>query len=92
MDSPGSGDITAKIESDSDYINVLVNNAGFSIYGPTETFDEEELTVSSTALTKILDKEVTLFNIRTLTIVLETLTTQYTQLSGSRKNSPVGGL
>ncbi|KAF4761361.1 hypothetical protein HAV15_008033 [Penicillium sp. str.  len=42
VDSRDSGDIITELESHGDHIDVLVNNAGYSIYAPIETVDEEE--------------------------------------------------
>lgn len=43
VDSPQSGDVVAELEKGGDHIDVLVNNAGYSIYAPIETFTEEEI-------------------------------------------------
>ncbi|KAJ5498854.1 Short-chain dehydrogenase/reductase SDR [Penicillium expansum] len=43
VDSRESGDIITELESHGDHIDVLVNNAGYSIYAPIETFDEDEV-------------------------------------------------
>lgn len=43
VDSRDSGDIITELESHGDHIDVLVNNAGYSIYAPIETVDEEEI-------------------------------------------------
>ncbi|KAJ5411547.1 Short-chain oxidoreductase [Penicillium crustosum] len=37
------GDIITELESHGDHIDVLVNNAGYSIYAPIETANEEEV-------------------------------------------------
>ncbi|KAJ5953076.1 Short-chain oxidoreductase [Penicillium vulpinum] len=126
VDSRDSGNIITNLESCGDHIDVLVNNAGYSIHAPVETFDEDEVrsqmetmyfgplrliravlpymrqrksgmivNMSSgasfdgiptmgvyagakaglDALTKILAKEISPFNIRTLTVVLGTFNT-----------------
>ncbi|KAK2731569.1 hypothetical protein FQN55_004642 [Onygenales sp. PD_40] len=41
--SPDSADLIHDLERAGDHIDVLVNNAGFSIYGPVETLTEEEV-------------------------------------------------
>ena len=43
VDSPQSGDTIAELEKDGSKIDVLVNNAGFSIYAPIETMTDEEM-------------------------------------------------
>jgi short-subunit dehydrogenase len=43
VDSPQSGDVITELEKSGTTIDVLVNNAGFSIYAPIETVTEEEL-------------------------------------------------
>lgn len=43
VDSHDSGDIITELESHGDHIDVLVNNAGYSIYAPIETANEEEV-------------------------------------------------
>ncbi|RHZ53127.1 hypothetical protein CDV55_101141 [Aspergillus turcosus] len=43
VDSPQSGDVITELEKSGDHIDVLVNNAGFSIYAPIETITEEEM-------------------------------------------------
>lgn len=43
VDSPDSGSIIAELEKNGSKIDVLVNNAGFSIYAPVETVTEEEV-------------------------------------------------
>ncbi|KAJ5399985.1 Short-chain dehydrogenase SDR [Penicillium sp. CMV-2018d] len=43
IDSRDSGDIITELESHGDHIDVLVNNAGYSIYAPIETVNEEEV-------------------------------------------------
>lgn len=43
VDSPQSGDVVTELEKGGDHIDVLVNNAGYSIYAPIETFTEEEI-------------------------------------------------
>ncbi|OQE03307.1 hypothetical protein PENSOL_c001G01947 [Penicillium solitum] len=43
VDSRDSGDIITELESHGYHIDVLVNNAGYSIYAPIETVDEEEV-------------------------------------------------
>ncbi|KAJ5817431.1 Short-chain oxidoreductase [Penicillium robsamsonii] len=126
VDSRDSGNVITALESGGDHIDVLVNNAGYSIYAPIETMEEEEVRTQMEtmyfgplrliravlphmrqrksgvivnmssgasldgiptmgvyasakagldALTKILAKEVTPFNIRTLTVVLGTFNT-----------------
>lgn len=43
VDSRDSGNVITELESRGDHIDVLVNNAGYSIYAPIETFEEEEV-------------------------------------------------
>ncbi|KAF2202638.1 putative short-chain oxidoreductase [Delitschia confertaspora ATCC 74209] len=43
VDSPNSAQVIEELEKSGDEIDVLVNNAGFSIYGAVETFSEDEL-------------------------------------------------
>ncbi|KAL2841008.1 putative short-chain oxidoreductase [Aspergillus pseudoustus] len=43
LDSPHSGDVITELERDGHNIDVLVNNAGYSIYAPVETFTEAEV-------------------------------------------------
>ncbi|ORY01749.1 hypothetical protein BCR34DRAFT_618263 [Clohesyomyces aquaticus] len=43
VDSFQSGDVIAELEKSGNKIDVLVNNAGFSIYAPIETMTEEEV-------------------------------------------------
>ncbi|KAL4744590.1 hypothetical protein BDW72DRAFT_199440 [Aspergillus terricola var. indicus] len=43
VDSRDSGDVITKLERGGDHIDVLVNNAGYSIYAPIETVEEEEV-------------------------------------------------
>ncbi|KAL2802074.1 putative short-chain oxidoreductase [Aspergillus granulosus] len=43
VDSPNSGDFITELERRGEHIDVLVNNAGYSIYAPVETFVEEEV-------------------------------------------------
>jgi short-subunit dehydrogenase len=43
VDSPQSGDMIAELEKNGTNIDVLVNNAGFSIYAPIETITDEEM-------------------------------------------------
>ncbi|KAF7714034.1 Uncharacterized protein PECH_000515 [Penicillium ucsense] len=43
VDSPQSGEVIAELEKGGDHIDVLVNNAGYSIHAPVETFTEEEI-------------------------------------------------
>ncbi|KAJ5186808.1 Short-chain oxidoreductase [Penicillium cf. viridicatum] len=43
VDSRDSGDTITELESHGDHIDVLVNNAGYSIYAPIETVNEEEV-------------------------------------------------
>ncbi|KAJ5508686.1 hypothetical protein N7527_010829 [Penicillium freii] len=43
LDSRDSGDIITELESHGNHIDVLVNNAGYSIYAPIETVNEEEV-------------------------------------------------
>ncbi|PLB49867.1 putative short-chain oxidoreductase [Aspergillus steynii IBT 23096] len=126
VDSPASGDVITQLEAAGEEIDVLVNNAGFSIFSPVETATEAEMraqmetmyfgplrliravlphmrrrrsgtivNMSSGAsldgratmgpyagakagldgLTRVLAKEVSPFNIRTLTVVLGTFNT-----------------
>ncbi|OAG11207.1 NAD(P)-binding protein [Paraphaeosphaeria sporulosa] len=42
VDSPQSGDVVAELEKGGNKIDVLVNNAGYSIYAPIETMTEAE--------------------------------------------------
>lgn len=42
VDSPQSGNVVTELEKSGNKIDVLVNNAGFSIYAPIETTTEEE--------------------------------------------------
>ncbi|KAK2009307.1 NAD(P)-binding protein [Colletotrichum eremochloae] len=42
VDDPGSGEMIHKLEASGTAIDVLVNNAGWSIHGPAEGFTEEE--------------------------------------------------
>ncbi|KAF7177067.1 hypothetical protein CNMCM7691_004715 [Aspergillus felis] len=42
LDSAESGDVITELEKDGEQIDVLVNNAGYSIYAPIETMTEEE--------------------------------------------------
>lgn len=42
VDSPKSGDVVTELEKSGSKIDVLVNNAGFSIYAPVETMTEDE--------------------------------------------------
>lgn len=43
VDSPKSGQLIEHLEKSGREIDVLVNNAGFSIHAPVETFTEDEL-------------------------------------------------
>ncbi|PYI35740.1 putative short-chain oxidoreductase [Aspergillus indologenus CBS 114.80] len=43
VDSRNSGEIITELERHGDHIDVLVNNAGYCIYAPVETFAEEEV-------------------------------------------------
>ncbi|KAJ5497535.1 Short-chain oxidoreductase [Penicillium fimorum] len=43
VDAPDSGNVITELESGGDHIDVLVNNAGYSIYAPIETFEEQEV-------------------------------------------------
>lgn len=43
VDSRDSGDTITELESHGDHIDVLVNNAGYCIYAPIETVNEEEV-------------------------------------------------
>lgn len=43
VNSPQSGDVVTDLEKCGDHIDVLVNNAGFSVYAPIETFTEGEI-------------------------------------------------
>jgi NADP-dependent 3-hydroxy acid dehydrogenase YdfG len=43
VDSRDCGDVITELEGSSDHIDVLVNNAGYSIYAPIETSEEEEV-------------------------------------------------
>ncbi|KAL4867452.1 hypothetical protein BDV12DRAFT_171232 [Aspergillus spectabilis] len=43
VDSPDSGNVITELESGGEHIDVLVNNAGYSIYAPIETVTEEEV-------------------------------------------------
>ncbi|RDW76684.1 SDR family oxidoreductase [Aspergillus mulundensis] len=43
VDSRESGDVITELERGGDHIDVLVNNAGYSIYAPVETVQEEEV-------------------------------------------------
>ncbi|OJJ95669.1 hypothetical protein ASPACDRAFT_54979 [Aspergillus aculeatus ATCC 16872] len=43
VDSRTSGDIINELERSGDHIDVLVNNAGYCIYAPVESFAEEEV-------------------------------------------------
>lgn len=43
VDSPNSGDVITELEKSGTNIDVLVNNAGFSIYAPIETITDEEI-------------------------------------------------
>jgi NAD(P)-dependent dehydrogenase (short-subunit alcohol dehydrogenase family) len=42
-DDPNSGDLIDELENKGQHIDVLVNNAGFSIHGPAEAFNEAEV-------------------------------------------------
>ncbi|KAK1984973.1 hypothetical protein LZ30DRAFT_709822 [Colletotrichum cereale] len=42
VDDPQSGEMIQKLEASGTAIDVLVNNAGWSIHGPAESFTEEE--------------------------------------------------
>ncbi|WYZ33725.1 hypothetical protein EsH8_I_000001 [Colletotrichum jinshuiense] len=42
VDNPNSGDLIEELETRGTAIDVLVNNAGWSIHGPSEGFTEEE--------------------------------------------------
>ncbi|RAL17392.1 SDR family oxidoreductase [Aspergillus homomorphus CBS 101889] len=41
--SHDSSDVVARLEREGDHIDVLVNNAGYSIYAPIETVEEKEV-------------------------------------------------
>lgn len=43
VDSPDSGDVIAELEKSGTNIDVLVSNAGFSIYVPIETITDDEM-------------------------------------------------
>lgn len=43
VDSPNSAQVIEDLEKSGQEIDVLVNNAGFSIYAPIETFAEDEI-------------------------------------------------
>lgn len=43
MDSPNSAQVIEDLEKSGQEIDVLVNNAGFSIHTPIETFAEDEI-------------------------------------------------
>ncbi|KAI2467533.1 putative short-chain oxidoreductase [Annulohypoxylon bovei var. microspora] len=43
VDDQDSGKLIESLEASGDAIDVLVNNAGYSIYGPVETLAEEEM-------------------------------------------------
>jgi short-subunit dehydrogenase len=43
VDSTQSGEVIAELEKGGEQIDVLVNNAGYSIYAPIETITEEEM-------------------------------------------------
>lgn len=43
VDSAQSGDVITELERGGEQIDVLVNNAGYSIYAPIETITEEEM-------------------------------------------------
>ncbi|KAG0153495.1 hypothetical protein PDIDSM_2147 [Penicillium digitatum] len=43
VDSRDCGNVITELEGSGDHIDVLVNNAGYSIYAPIETFEEEEV-------------------------------------------------
>ncbi|KAK4234716.1 hypothetical protein C8A03DRAFT_37499 [Achaetomium macrosporum] len=43
VDDPASGSLIDSLEKGGTHIDVLVNNAGYSIHAPVETFTEEEL-------------------------------------------------
>ncbi|KAF4248174.1 hypothetical protein CNMCM8980_006293 [Aspergillus fumigatiaffinis] len=43
VDSAQSGEVIAELEKGGEQIDVLVNNAGYSIYAPIETITEEEM-------------------------------------------------
>lgn len=43
VDSPQSGEVITELEKGGEQIDVLVNNAGYSIYAPIETVTEEEM-------------------------------------------------
>ena len=43
VDSPSSGDVITELEAAGEEIDVLVNNAGFSIFAPVETASEAEV-------------------------------------------------
>jgi len=43
LDSPNSAQVIEDLEKSGQEIDVLVNNAGFSIYAPIETFAEDEI-------------------------------------------------
>ncbi|KAJ6050032.1 uncharacterized protein N7446_005726 [Penicillium canescens] len=43
VDSRDCGNVITELEASGDHIDVLVNNAGYSIYAPIETFEEEEV-------------------------------------------------
>ncbi|KAI1498128.1 putative short-chain oxidoreductase [Biscogniauxia marginata] len=43
VDDPNSGNVIKSLEAQGQGIDVLVNNAGYSIYGPVETLAEEEV-------------------------------------------------
>ena len=43
VNSAQSGDVIAELEKGGDHIDVLVNNAGHSVYAPIETATDEEI-------------------------------------------------
>ncbi|KAI1103143.1 putative short-chain oxidoreductase [Jackrogersella minutella] len=43
VNDQGSGQLIDSLEASGDQIDVLVNNAGYSIYGPVETLTEDEV-------------------------------------------------
>ncbi|KAJ5193700.1 hypothetical protein N7491_001031 [Penicillium cf. griseofulvum] len=43
VDSRDCGNVITELEASGNHIDVLVNNAGYSIYAPIETFEEEEV-------------------------------------------------
>lgn len=51
VNSCHSGDIITELESHGDHIDVLVNNAGYSIYAPIETVNEEEVRAQMETIT-----------------------------------------